>query len=59
MQNYLSAIGQVAQTSLRSIIGKSELNDLLSTREELRPGLEFMIYSPALGFHHPTGTQSP
>ncbi|MCW2686216.1 MAG: rane protease subunit, stomatin/prohibitin, partial [Mycobacterium sp.] len=30
VQDYMSAIGQVAQTSLRSIIGKSNLDDLLS-----------------------------
>ncbi|GES14881.1 slipin family protein [Acrocarpospora macrocephala] len=50
VQNYLFAIGQVAQTSLRSIIGKSELDDLLSNREELHRGLELMIDSPALGW---------
>jgi regulator of protease activity HflC (stomatin/prohibitin superfamily) len=33
VQDYVSAIGQVAQTSLRSIIGKSELDDLLCNRE--------------------------
>ena len=35
MQNYEFAVAQVAQTSLRSIIGKSELDDLLSNREQL------------------------
>ncbi len=35
VQNYDAAIGQVAQASLRSIIGKSELDDLLSNRERL------------------------
>ena len=44
----MSAIGQVAQTSLRSIIGKSDLDDLLSNRERLNQGLELMIDSPAL-----------
>ncbi|MGH3547276.1 MAG: slipin family protein, partial [Pseudonocardiaceae bacterium] len=48
VQNYYSAIGQVAQASLRSIIGKSELDDLLSNRERLNQGLELMIDSPAL-----------
>jgi len=46
----MSAIGQVAQTSLRSIIGKSNLDDLLSNREHLNQGLEVMIDSPALGW---------
>ena len=50
VQDYMSAIGQVAQTSLRSIIGKSNLDDLLSNREHLNEGLELMIDSPALGW---------
>ncbi|MEO3889517.1 SPFH domain-containing protein [Nonomuraea sp. B5E05] len=50
VQNYLFAIEQVAQTSLRSIIGKSDLDDLLSNREELNKGLALMIDSPALGW---------
>ncbi|GHH65478.1 peptidase [Streptosporangium violaceochromogenes] len=50
VQDYLFAVAQVAQTSLRSIIGKSELDDLLSNREELHRGLEIMIDSPALGW---------
>src|ERR1700681_4239931 len=50
IQDYISAIGQVAQTSLRSIIGKSNLDDLLSNREHLNQGLELMIDSPALGW---------
>ncbi|TMR33067.1 slipin family protein [Nonomuraea zeae] len=50
VQNYLFAIEQVAQTSLRSIIGKSELDDLLTNREELHKGLALMIDSPALGW---------
>jgi regulator of protease activity HflC (stomatin/prohibitin superfamily) len=38
---------------LRSIIGKSDLDDLLSNREQLNKGLEVMIDSPALdwGIH--------
>ncbi len=50
VQNYDAAIGQVAQASLRSIIGKSDLDDLLSNRERLNQGLELMIDSPALGW---------
>src|ERR1700758_4555045 len=50
VQDYISAIGQVAQTSLRSIIGKSDLDDLLSNREGLNRGLELMIDSPAVGW---------
>ena len=53
MQNYQTAIAQVAQASLRSIIGKSDLDDLLSNRERLNQGLELMIDSPAVdwGIH--------
>ena len=47
VQDYQFAISQVAQTSLRSIIGKSELDDLLSNRENLNQGLEVMIDTPA------------
>jgi regulator of protease activity HflC (stomatin/prohibitin superfamily) len=50
VQDYKSAILQVAQASLRSIIGKSELDDLLSNRERLNQGLELMIDSPAVGW---------
>ena len=48
VQNYQSAIGQVAQASLRSIIGKSDLDDLLSNRERLNQGLELMLDNPAV-----------
>jgi regulator of protease activity HflC (stomatin/prohibitin superfamily) len=48
VQDYLQAVSQVAQTSLRSIIGKSDLDDLLSNRERLNQGLELLIDSPAL-----------
>ena len=47
VQDYEFAIAQVAQTSLRSIIGKSELDNLLSNREPLNQGLEVMLDSPA------------
>jgi regulator of protease activity HflC (stomatin/prohibitin superfamily) len=50
VQDYSFAVAQVAQTSLRSIIGKSELDDLLSNREKLNQGLTLMIDSPAVGW---------
>jgi regulator of protease activity HflC (stomatin/prohibitin superfamily) len=50
VQRYDAAIAQVAQASLRSIIGKSDLDDLLSNRERLNEGLEIMIDSPALSW---------
>ncbi|MGW8380377.1 slipin family protein [Streptomyces sp. ODS28] len=48
VEDYRFAVSQMAQTSLRSIIGKSELDDLLSSREKLNQGLELMIDSPAV-----------
>ncbi len=48
VEDYRFAVGQVAQSSLRSIIGKSDLDDLLSNREKLNQGLELMIDTPAL-----------
>jgi regulator of protease activity HflC (stomatin/prohibitin superfamily) len=53
VQSYEAAIAQVAQASLRSIIGKSDLDDLLSNRERLNQGLELMMDSPAVdwGIH--------
>ncbi|MFF4448658.1 slipin family protein [Streptomyces sp. NPDC001502] len=53
VEDYRFAVSQMAQTSLRSIIGKSDLDDLLSNREMLNQGLELMIDSPAVGW----GTQ--
>jgi regulator of protease activity HflC (stomatin/prohibitin superfamily) len=50
VQNYEFAVSQVAQTSLRSIIGKSDLDDLLCNREALNEGLALMIDSPAVGW---------
>ncbi|MCF3963311.1 slipin family protein, partial [Streptomyces fuscigenes] len=50
VEDYRFAVSQMAQTSLRSIIGKSELDDLLSNREKLNQGLELMIDSPSVGW---------
>jgi regulator of protease activity HflC (stomatin/prohibitin superfamily) len=50
VQDYGFAIAQVAQTSLRSIIGKSDLDELLTNREHLNQGLEVMLDSPAAGW---------
>ncbi|MEU5683013.1 hypothetical protein DEJ48_31060 [Streptomyces venezuelae] len=50
VEDYRFAVSQMAQTSLRSIIGKSNLDDLLSNREKLNQGLELMIDSPAIGW---------
>ncbi|WP_262508407.1 slipin family protein [Streptomyces spongiicola] len=48
VEDYRFAVSQMAQTSLRSILGKSELDDLLSNREKLNQGLELMMDSPAV-----------
>src|SRR5699024_11040755 len=40
-------VGQVAQTSLRSIIGQSDLEDLLRHRERLTQGLAILPDNPA------------
>lgn len=50
VEDYRFAVSQMAQTSLRSIIGKSDLDDLLSNREKLNQGLELMIDSPAVAW---------
>ncbi|MFI8292529.1 slipin family protein [Streptomyces sp. ms191] len=50
VEDYRFAVSQMAQTSLRSIIGKSDLDDLLSNREKLNQGLELMLDSPAMGW---------
>ena len=53
VEDYPFAVSQVAQTSLRSVIGKSDLDDLLTNRERLNQGLELMIDSPARRMGHP------
>ncbi|GAA4562191.1 slipin family protein [Planotetraspora kaengkrachanensis] len=49
VQNYLYAVSQVAQTSLRSVIGQSELDQLLSDRDELNAKLKVVIDEPTEG----------
>jgi regulator of protease activity HflC (stomatin/prohibitin superfamily) len=41
--NYLLATGQIAQTTLRSVLGQSELDDLLSQRDEINRQLQKII----------------
>jgi regulator of protease activity HflC (stomatin/prohibitin superfamily) len=43
IQNYLLGTSQIAQTTLRSILGKAELDELLSKREELNDQLQLVI----------------
>jgi regulator of protease activity HflC (stomatin/prohibitin superfamily) len=43
VENYLYATGQLAQTTLRSVIGEVELDDLLSEREKLNERLQTIL----------------
>lgn len=43
VSNYLLATGQIAQTTLRSVLGQSELDDLLSQRDEINRRLQQII----------------
>ncbi len=49
VQNYMSAISQQAQTSLRSIIGQSEMDQLLAERESVNRELRRIIDEPTEG----------
>jgi len=49
VQNYLFAISQQAQTSLRSIIGQSEMDQLLSERDAVNRELRRNIDEPTEG----------
>ena len=49
VQNYMNAISQQAQTSLRSIIGQSELDQLLAEREIVNRELRRIIDEPTEG----------
>jgi regulator of protease activity HflC (stomatin/prohibitin superfamily) len=46
VQNYTYAVSQVAQTSLRSVIGHSDLDQLLSEREKVNARLKEVIDAP-------------
>ncbi len=43
VENYLYATSQVAQTTLRSVLGEVDLDDLLSKREELNERLQTIL----------------
>ncbi|MGH9341819.1 MAG: slipin family protein [Acidobacteriota bacterium] len=43
VENYLYATSQLAQTTLRSVLGEVELDDLLSKREELNERLQSIL----------------
>jgi len=46
VENYLGAISQVSQTSLRSVIGRADLDTLLSDREQVNAELRAVIDTP-------------
>jgi regulator of protease activity HflC (stomatin/prohibitin superfamily) len=45
VENYLFATSQLAQTTLRSVLGQAELDDLLSERDRLNDQLQAIIDS--------------
>jgi regulator of protease activity HflC (stomatin/prohibitin superfamily) len=45
VENYLAATSQISQTTLRSVLGQSELDDLLSQREKINHKLQQIIDS--------------
>ncbi len=46
VQNYAFAVSQVAQTSLRSVIGQSDMDQLLSERDKVNAHLKQVIDAP-------------
>jgi regulator of protease activity HflC (stomatin/prohibitin superfamily) len=49
VQNYMNAVSQQAQTSLRSIIGQSEMDQLLAERDAVNRALQRIIDEPTEG----------
>jgi len=49
VHNYLYAVSQVAQTSLRAVIGRADLDELLSDRDKLNAELTEIIDAPTEG----------
>ena len=49
VQNYHYAVSQVAQTSLRSVTGRSNMDQLLSEREQVNAELKDVIDAPTEG----------
>ncbi|HJX44060.1 MAG TPA: slipin family protein, partial [Geodermatophilus sp.] len=46
VENYMGAVSQVSQTSLRSVIGRADLDTLLSDREAINSELRAVIDTP-------------
>jgi regulator of protease activity HflC (stomatin/prohibitin superfamily) len=49
VQQYHMAVSQVAQTSLRSVIGRADLDTLLSDRDQINAELQAVIDAPTEG----------
>jgi len=49
VQHYPTAVSQVAQTSLRSVIGRADLDTLLSDRDQVNAELKTVIDAPTEG----------
>src|SRR5450631_1183619 len=49
VQNYMFAVSQVAQTSLRAVIGRSDMDELLSDRDRINSELQRIIDDPTEG----------
>jgi regulator of protease activity HflC (stomatin/prohibitin superfamily) len=49
VQHYPTAVSQVAQTSLRSVIGRADLDTLLSDRDQINAELQAVIDTPTEG----------
>lgn len=43
VENYMEAIGQLAQTTLRSVLGQHELDELLAERERLNNNIQTIL----------------
>ena len=43
VENYIEAIGQLAQTTLRSVLGQHELDELLAERERLNQNIQTIL----------------
>ena len=43
VENYMEAVGQLAQTTLRSVLGQHELDQLLAEREQLKVNIQTIL----------------
>ena len=43
VENYIEAVGQLAQTTLRSVLGQHELDELLAERERLNQNIQTIL----------------